>query len=169
MFGFKFLYYLRKKVVINALIVLLFVQAILLTHFHLFGPIIDVQVVLDKLLQPSTFHRKASKLLAQIQKDPERFWITNSDLTHLETEIPVEKILVEEGTEGPGEVFYDPRFTIAAYLDELSRVGQSEEVPTLPFHWVDWMDATFSDTQIGKTQTKHMPCSFLQDKIRGKP
>ncbi|GEQ71902.1 hypothetical protein JCM33374_g5588 [Metschnikowia sp. JCM 33374] len=169
MHGTRFFTSLSRKAMVSVLVAVLFVQALILSYFQVLGPIFEVNHTLDVFLSPTDFHRKAVSMFSQVASDKERFWSAHSDLMHLEAEVPVDQILVKENMPGPNEHFYDPRLTISVYLDELRRIGDTSQLPTLPFHWVDWTDVTLLNSNSGFDQNKMKTCQDLQHNIQRFP
>lgn len=158
-----------KKCIASVLAAVLLLDILLLSYFQVLGPLVDVHQTVSSLIQPTDFHRQALELFDQVETDKVRFWSAHSEMQHLEASIPVNMVLAEPGSAGPDEIFYDPRFTISVYMDELRRLGESTELPELPFHWVDWVDVTLKNTQIGLDQSKKTSCTRLKNRIRGRP
>lgn len=182
---FHILNHFSRKVVFNTLLAVIFINVLITSYFFLYRPVVednlntgetyvedfpaDEHQALDLSITLSNFHVKAAKYLEQVVNNKERFWLVETGLQHLDTEIPLLSIFAEEGSAGPDKITYDPRFTISAYLNELNRLGNIQEIPTLPFHWVDWVDASFKTTQIGRPDQPPLSCDILQRFIRGEP
>ncbi|GEQ71899.1 hypothetical protein JCM33374_g5585 [Metschnikowia sp. JCM 33374] len=169
MLGILFLNLLSRKALFSILLVILFVQALILTSFQVLGPLQEVDTALSAILSSIEFHRKAAMMLAKVDFNKDRFWLAHSDLVHLEAEVPIDQILVREDRPGPNENFYDPRLTISVYLEELRRIGNTPKLPTLPFHWVDWTDVSLLNPNSGFDQDKIKTCHDLQSHIHGNP
>ena len=112
--------------------------------------------------------------------------MVNSKLTQPKTSIEIKKFMkkFEDSTSwiNKNELFYDPRFTLSIYLNELKLkykelsqsnknnknvfVGNkinSNEVPaiSLPFNWVDWMDLTVLNNQLSKPIDQRINCQDI--------
>ncbi|KAM9905082.1 hypothetical protein OXX69_007315 [Metschnikowia pulcherrima] len=166
------LWYLQripKKLAVSALAAVLLAQIFLLSYFHVFRPSFQLNPTNNAFLPSSKFQQKAAKLLRSVHTNKEKFWWTESALQHLEVEIPANKVFAASGSDGNAELFYDPRLTLAVYLDELRRIGNSAEKPVLPFHWADWADVTYSNTHTENERAKNLSCEDLASRIRGHP
>lgn len=132
-------------------------------YFRLDGPII-----LQSSQFLSTFDWTSNSLENKIEGlvedavNRDAFWLFNSDLQHVDVDVQVEKIRADDN-----RFFYDPRVTLAVYLNELA--DHKDEIPTLPFHWVDWADATSLNDKISAVTRKLMSCRTLRRRIRGRP
>ena len=122
----------------------------------------------------------------QIRSEPNKYFMVNSKLTQPKTSIEIKKFMkkFEDSTSwiNKNELFYDPRFTLSIYLNELKLkykelsqsnknnknvfVGNkinSNEVPaiSLPFNWVDWMDLTVLNNQLSKPIDQRINCQDI--------
>ncbi|KAM9890899.1 hypothetical protein OXX79_011105 [Metschnikowia pulcherrima] len=158
-----------KKLAVSALAAFLLAQVFLLSYFHVFRPVVQFEPTNYATLPSLKFQQKAAKLLRSVHTNKERFWWTESALQHLEVEIPANKVFAASGSDGNDELFYDPRLTLAVYLDELRRIGNSAEMPVLPFHWADWADVTYSNTHTKNERARSLSCEDLTSRVRGHP
>ncbi|OBA22037.1 hypothetical protein METBIDRAFT_40019 [Metschnikowia bicuspidata var. bicuspidata NRRL YB-4993] len=117
-------------------------------------------------LSPENFHLKVKKLFAAVASQKDRFWQANSELKHLDVKVQVDNIVAQDESAGPKDIFYDPRVTISVYMNELQQIGDTPELPTLPFHWVDWVDVSMP---AGIPHIEDFSCKRLRLRIKGQP
>lgn len=164
---FKHLASLPRRSVLTVLTAVVVVNVVIVSYFQFFDLIVDVQILL--FLSRTEFKKSAAALFLKITSDKDRYWLADSSLCHVDAEIPANRVVVPEGDAGPEELFYDPRFTLAVYLDELTRLGESTELPTLPFHWTDWVDVTSIHESNSVPENKRITCRKLGLRSRNHP
>ncbi|KAJ8140545.1 hypothetical protein OY671_006269 [Metschnikowia pulcherrima] len=158
-----------KKTVINVLIGILLVDVALMTYFQVSVPATAKELENDVFRSPTSFHKKAASLFSKITKNEEKYWQAQSELKYVVAEIPLNSITAQEGTAGPSEIYYDPRLTLAVYLTELTKIGNSGQIPTLPFHWADWVNVSMPDIKFGPSTSNQVTCQKLRNRIRLRP
>lgn len=127
-----------------------------------------VSLVIDvSSLGNSNFAARISSLLQKVENNPKKYWLSDSELQYLEVEVPYEHVLPTKKSRTDNTLWFDPRFTLSVYLNELIQNNGKEDMPVLPFHWADWIDLT------GMNQYFHsepqMTCNKLRARIRGRP
>lgn len=158
----------RKHIVVG-LTAFLILDIVILSYFQVLNSFLDVPQTVTAHLQLMTFINKAEVLFEQVKSNKRRFWQAYSDLSHILVKVKASDILAAPGSEGPSTIFYDPRLTIATYMDELQRLGETDELPILPFHWVDWANVDLDGTKVGFEQSLKATCARLKNRIRGRP
>lgn len=159
---------LSKRVTFFLLATVVIVNVILIACYQFDGVLSDVHESLSRVLPEKTYDDVIAKLLKEVETNKTRFWLANTELQHVDVEIPLSNIL--PSTDDKQELFWDPRFTIAAYLNELSHHKDTTKVPELPFHWADWADLTSLNDKLGqRMDPRQLSCSRLRTKIRGRP
>ncbi|EGW30600.1 uncharacterized protein SPAPADRAFT_63440, partial [Spathaspora passalidarum NRRL Y-27907] len=134
-----------------ALMVFLVINVIYFSLFKQSGP------VLLNTNPRQKYQDYIARLFTKITQDPDRFHMANTGLTEVDIKVPIKKFMNKfenepESLTNQDMLYYDPRFTIAMYLNEIKHRyvkagGNSKKVDsnrveeiTLPFNWVDWMD-----------------------------
>lgn len=141
---------------------------VILGYFRLPNPVVEIQPTLEVPKTETSFYKQATKLFSKIQTDKYRFWLADSSLRHKIAQVPSSEVFPLAGKE-PERFYYDPRFTLAVYFEELSRLGPLEMPHTLPFHWTDWMDVTMLNSQLDTQESRRMSCESLKRKISRRP
>ena len=93
----------------------------------------------------STFEALVQNKFEKIKQDPDRYHMANTDLTEVEIPFnykPFSKKYEDENSWAKKDIlFYDPRFTLSMYLNELklrNLVKKGKDGPLiLHFNWVD--------------------------------
>lgn len=135
----------------------------MVVYFRLDGPIImQGSQLLTKIEWSTKSIQKEIESLVADAGSRDAFWLVDSKLEHVDVDVLVEKIRAEDN-----RFFYDPRVTLAVYLNELA--DHEDEIPTLPFHWVDWVDATSLNHRNSAVAQRQMSCRTLRRRIRGRP
>lgn len=155
-----------RKSVWLVLTAVVMVNVVVISYLQLVDPVVDVQMTLKQFLLPTEFKKKAALLFSQIKNDKARFWLADSSLCHVEAELPVSKLIVPANENGPVELFYDPRLTLAAYMETLASNGDTPELPELPFHWTDWVDVTQLNQQTALDEKRRITCNRLKMRAR---
>lgn len=165
----RYIFRVPKKWVLFTLLGIVLVDLVLLSYFQIISRVVELNQAVDKFVSPTDFHRKVLPLFDKIKKEKDRFWITNSELTHVQCQVPILEAFAFNDTEGSDTVYFDPRYTVAVYMHELAEAGQTDELPELPFHWVDWVNVSLVNTKLGLDLSKRTTCQRLKNRIRGRP
>lgn len=162
----KRMIFISRKAKFFFILGLAVINLVLLTYFHLDGLLLSS---LAQLIPTNEWDSLVAPLLKEVSTNKTRFWTTNTPLRHLDVEIPLSRIVPSENI-NETELFWDPRLTIAAYTNELSKFGNSNNAPTLPFHWADWADVTaLNDKLKYRGNPRQITCKRLRLRIRGHP
>ncbi|KAL6450044.1 MNN4 Protein MNN4 [Candida maltosa Xu316] len=149
----------------------------------------------DEILVPSEYDNKNNEVdvkfneqlnfkFNQVKNNQQRFANVNTKLsqpTNIKLEIKNHLRVFESGKSwiNKNELFYDPKFTLSVYLNEIrlqyeKLVKQqqpdekyyvagkinSNELPaiSLPFNWADWIDLTVLNNELAKPFDQRMTC-----------
>ncbi|CCE72450.1 Piso0_000020 [Millerozyma farinosa CBS 7064] len=127
---------------------------------------------LDKEAQ-ETLVSKTKERFSKVEENPDRFWLTRTELVHTNVEVPINRYInpsAEDAWDKTNELFYDPRFILSIYLNELKHsLDTSKERPTLPFSWADWIDLTKLNDELSKPMEERMDCDVLRLNTKKKP
>lgn len=138
------------------------------------------------------FERKIRKLFSSVEKNKERYWLANTDLTETKISVKVKPFLsnydYKDSWKNRKEIFYDPRFTLSIYLNEIKekaleaqgkqefwytgtdRVDLSEiDTIVLPFNWADWMDLRVLNEDIKKPIDQKINCLYIRKYTNNDP
>lgn len=140
----------------------------------------------EKSPEEIQFSQQVKLKFDQIKLNPSKYFMVNSKITQPKINIPIKPFIkkFEDSNSwiNRNELFYDPRFTLSVYLNELKLkyeelsksnnenknvfVGDkinSNEIPTisLPFHWADWMDLTILNNQLSKPMDQRITCEDI--------
>lgn len=149
---------MSRKGLYLTLIAVAAANMVILMYFQWPNPVMDVP-----LKHVAPFSAEAQKLFTKITRHPDQFWLAHSELSHVAVDVRLKDVLE------PDRFFYDPRLTLAAYMDELATLGPSEEDHVLPFHWSDWADVTILNDHLDPKNSKVLTCDRLQRKIAHRP
>lgn len=137
-----------------------------------------------------SFQRKVNKKFQQIEADKDRFWLAHTGLTETEINIPIKPFLreFEDGNSwsNNNELFYDPRFTLSIYLNEIKQQAISQADSTnkdihdkvdfkmikpisLPFNWADWMDLRLLNDELIKPIEERINCEYIKARTNNQP
>mmetsp|Transcript_5634 Transcript_5634/g.7123 ORF Transcript_5634/g.7123 Transcript_5634/m.7123 type:complete len:386 (-) Transcript_5634:119-1276(-) len=137
-----------------------------------------------------SLQRKINKKFAQIEKDKNRFWLAQTGLTETEIDVTIKPFLStfddDTSWKNKNELFYDPRFTLSIYLNEIKQqaLSQSDKAATdsygkidfktvnpitLPFSWADWMDLTLLNDELGKPMEERITCQYIKERTNNNP
>lgn len=136
---------------------------------------------------------KVSYLLDLVEHDKSRFWLSSTEMTEPELKVDVadfvrgfdEDGVIRNNWCNKPTVFYDPRFTLAVYLDEIRNQlagvhgtangtangtvngtnNTANGIPTVPFDWSDWVDLTLLNDELAKPIDDRLDCKWLQAKV----
>lgn len=159
---------LSKRFTFFLLAAVAVINVIIIVCHQFDGVLADVHESLSRVLPDKIFSDYISPLLKEVETNKTRFWLTNTELQHVDVEIPLSSVI--PSSDDKQELFWDPRFTIAAYLNEMAHVKHKAEIPELPFHWADWADLTSLNDKLHlKMDPRQLSCGRLRTKIRGHP
>lgn len=138
----------------------------------------EVKVPDDKMYGELESNQKISHLLDQVKNDKERFWLANTEISEPDLKINLKEFLTPEEGEtnyvNKPVLFYDPRFTLSVYLNEIKSQLQSknpknekskDHLVSVPFAWSDWVDLTMLNEELEKEESERLDCSWLQSDI----
>ncbi|CUM66789.1 uncharacterized protein PRCAT00004471001 [Priceomyces carsonii] len=120
--------------------------------------------------------QKVAYLLREVEQDKDRFWLAHTDLLQKNLMLKAKDFLAEEDgywAKSP-KLYYDPRFTLSIYLDELRdqletknkfNDKSNDKLVTVPFAWSDWVDLTLLNEELLKPTEERLNCEWLQSKI----
>ncbi|RCK54716.1 Protein MNN4 [Candida viswanathii] len=149
---------------------------------------------IEKSPEEVRFNEQLGQKFNQIKSDPRKYFMVNTELTEPKLKVNIKNFLKKyedaDSWINKNELFYDPRFTLAVYLNELKLkykelskasndkknvlVGNkinSNEVPaiSLPFNWADWMDLTVLNNQLGKPIDQRIKCLDISKDSHNSP
>lgn len=153
-----------KRLIFLSLATVVIINLILIACYQFEGVINEA----SSLFKIDTNRRIISLLLNEVETNKTRFWLTNTELQHLDVKIPLSDILPSD--DDKQHLYWDPRFTMAAYLNELSHIKETDNTPELPFHWADWIDLTPLNNKMAQLNDPYqLTCRRLRKKIRTYP
>lgn len=152
----------HRKAAAAVLCAMVILNLIIVFTANHFGQVIEVPGILQ-----TSFESRVRLLFNKVRGNPEKYWLSDADLKYLEAEVPVEHVLLTDKSQTDSTLWYDPRFTLAVYMNELIQNNDKEEMPVYPFHWADWIDLTGLNKYF-KDQDK-MTCNKIRSRIRGRP
>ncbi|KAG5421804.1 hypothetical protein I9W82_000896 [Candida metapsilosis] len=149
----------------------------------------DDQIEYDKtkdyhLLEPK---QKIAYLLNKVHENQgNRYWLANTSVENPSVVINPHAYLPpreqQQQSQSPyhyidtlqnkSELYYEPRFTLAVYLDELKHQlklhnpkneRQYDHLIRMPFAWSDWVDLTMLNEEILKPINERRTCESLQE------
>lgn len=150
------------------LLSLMMVNVVIFSYFQILAPINEIKTVASHFADPTDFHAAAFKLFSKVESETSRFWLADSSLSHLTAQVSPESVFAPDGQEPQG-FYFDPRLTLAAYFEELRKLGSLEVPHTLPFHWSDWVDLSVLNEQYLASPVMQMTCDRIRRKVRGRP
>ncbi|KAK6457840.1 LicD family-domain-containing protein [Scheffersomyces xylosifermentans] len=117
-----------------------------------------------------SYKDKISYLLNEITNNKEQFWLGHTELTDYELQINVKDFLKDNWVDRP-TLFYDPRFTLSVYIDEIknqyltknpenSKAKMYEIV--VPFAWSDWVDLSMLNQELVKEESLRKTCDYMK-------
>lgn len=116
---------------------------------------------------------KTKERFSKVEENPDRFWLTRTEIVHTNVEVPVNRYIdpnAEDAWDKTNELYYDPRFTLSIYLNELKHsLNTLKERPALPFSWADWVDLTTLNDELSKPMEERMNCDVLRLNTKKKP
>lgn len=108
--------------------------------------------------------------LNEITLDSKKYWLGHTELTDYELEIQVDDF-VKSAWKEKQTIFYDPRFTLAIYINEIknqylkknpdNEKHKSHEV-VVPFAWSDWVDLTMLNEELSKPESQRKNCEYMK-------
>lgn len=138
----------------------------------------QVEIPKNKPYSEYTPEQKVAELLHKVEQDKDTYWLAQTEVTEPDLVIQPKDFLPGEEDRktwvNRPEMFYDPRFTLALYLDEIKhqlvtknpKNEKAKDVEiTVPFAWSDWMDLTMLNEELAKPQEERVDCGWLQSKI----
>ncbi|KAK6464809.1 LicD family-domain-containing protein [Scheffersomyces coipomensis] len=108
--------------------------------------------------------------LNEVATNNEKYWLAHTQLTDYQLEISPDDFLQNKWIDNPA-LFYDPRFTLSVYIDEIKRQSQVQNQQpqedqhsiVLPFHWSDWVDLTMLNEELTKSDESHRKnCQYMK-------
>jgi len=133
------------------------------------------------------FKQAVKTKFRRVEKDKERFWLANTELTEVDIKVPVQKFLKayegEDSWANVNEFYYDPRFTLSMYLNQIRteylkfKPAQKRQLDSntflnpikLPFNWADWMDVTVLNPELAKPLDERINCEYLLENTNNNP
>lgn len=143
------------------------------------------------------FKKLVDVKLNSIKKNQDKYYMTDTNLHETKINVPIKQFLRKyESSESwinKNELYYDPRFTLSIYLNELYMqylemsdeqlidandnqhlIGgkiNSNELPeiSLPFNWVDWIDLTMLNKELSKPMDQRLKCHDIQENSHSRP
>lgn len=134
-----------------------------------------------------SFEKSVEVLFKEVEKNPDQYWVSNTALTEVQIDVPIRPFLAkyenDDSWASKKELYYDPRFTLSMYLNELrtqylrtkdagSRVVDANlylNTPILPFNWADWMDLTSLNKELVKPIDERISCEWLMENTNNQP
>ncbi|KAK6457839.1 LicD family-domain-containing protein [Scheffersomyces xylosifermentans] len=121
--------------------------------------------------------QKISYLLNKVEaNEGDRYWLANTSVKHPSLRINPGDFLPSDtpNWQNSAELFFDPRFTLSVYLDELKhqlmdRNPKNEKsrdhLISMPFSWADWVDLTMLNEELAKPIEDRAKCEWLQSHV----
>lgn len=113
---------------------------------------------------------KINEILNRITNDKEKYWLGHTELTDYELRIRVKDFL-KQNWENKPTIFYDPRFTLSVYLNEIknqylvknpkNEKSKIHEI-VVPFAWSDWVDLTMLNEELVKPENERKTCDYMK-------
>lgn len=138
----------------------------------------EVKVPDDKVYSELEAKEKISHLLEQVKNDKEKYWLANTEISEPDLTINMKEFLTPDEGElnfaNKPTLFYDPRFTLSVYLNEIKNQLQTknpknektkDHLVTVPFAWSDWVDLTMLNEELNKEESERLDCGWLQSEI----
>lgn len=138
----------------------------------------EVKIPQGKAYEEMDTEEKVAFLLRMVKEDPQRFWLANVNVTSPGMDLPVKDFLRpaegEVNYANTPELFYDPRFTLAVYLDEIktqfreknpTNARKKIDTVTVPFAWSDWVDLTMLNEELSQPIEKRHDCEYLRSNM----
>ena len=124
----------------------------------------------DKPYSELNDHERILHRLNEVTLDKKKYWLAHTELTDVELEINIKEFLKEHWVSNP-TVFYDPRFTLSIYLNEIknqyleknpkNEKDKGHEI-VVPFSWSDWVDLDMLNEEFRKPQESRKTCEYLK-------
>ncbi|ODV65425.1 hypothetical protein HYPBUDRAFT_163037 [Hyphopichia burtonii NRRL Y-1933] len=122
---------------------------------------------------------KVAYLLENVGKDGSNYWLANTNLLEPNLKINPADFLPssnenQETWATKSTLYYDPRFTISVYLNEIKHQLMTQNPQNdkalnskivVPFSWSDWVDLTLLNEELSKPIDDRANCEWLQSKI----
>lgn len=150
----------------------------------------QVQFSIEKTYDQLNDTEKVSYLLDSVSKDKDRFWLGQTGITEPDLSVnPLDflksavnsdnygDLKMEQNWSNKPTLFYDPRFTLSVYIDEIksqllnknpNNEKSKDHTISVPFAWSDWVDITMLNEELSKPIDERYDCEWLQSK-RNKP
>lgn len=121
--------------------------------------------------------QRVSYLLHEVDENKDgNYWLAHTNVKHSSLKIKPSDFLPSDSPNwlNRPELFFDPRFTLSIYLDELkhqllSRNPKNEKsldsVILMPFAWSDWVDLTMLNEELSKPVDERRDCEWLQSQV----
>lgn len=136
----------------------------------------DIQYPEDKPYNDLSSDEKVSYLLHKVYTNENNtYWLANTTLTNTQLQIIPQDFLATNDYDNwltKNEIFYDPRFTLAVYLNEIryqlqkknpDNLSEHDSKVRLPFAWSDWVDLTFLNDDLRVPDPKYrLDCEWLK-------
>ncbi|EGW34880.1 uncharacterized protein SPAPADRAFT_145464 [Spathaspora passalidarum NRRL Y-27907] len=153
-----------------------------LSHISSINYATDNQVEFDpkKPYHMLNTKEKISYLLDKVSKNQNNhYWLANTKIQHSKLKINPRDFLTPEDDslktwQNKPDLFYDPRFTLTVYLDELKTQLKAhnpknektkDHLIKMPFSWADWVDLTMLNEELTKPNDQKLNCEWLQSNI----
>lgn len=141
-----------------------------LDHVSLVSYVTDDQVPFTGPYTDLNSSQKISYLLQSVANDKHRFWLAHTEMTEPALELALDSLPPPASP----MLSYDPRLTLAVYLDEIKTqlLAQNPEnhkdkdhLVAVPFDWSDWVDLTLLNTELAKPVEERLNCDWLQSNV----
>lgn len=106
----------------------------------------------------------------EITSDKKKYWLAHTDLTDVELAINIKDFLKENWEHNP-LLFYDPRFTLSIYINEIKNQyllknpdNEKDKIDQIvvPFAWSDWVDLTMLNDEFMKEEDERKTCEYMK-------
>ncbi|CUM66790.1 uncharacterized protein PRCAT00004472001 [Priceomyces carsonii] len=108
--------------------------------------------------------------LNEVTRDKKKYWLAHTELTDHQLQITVKDFKKEAWKDKP-TLFYDPRFTLSIYINEIKnqyidknpendKTKKNEII--VPFAWSDWVDITMLNEELSKSESARKNCEYMK-------
>ncbi|PSK38894.1 hypothetical protein C7M61_002199 [Candidozyma pseudohaemuli] len=152
----------HRKAAVAVLLAMVLVNLLIVLLSNYF-----LMIEIPDFLQGSFDNRK-NILFLKVRNNPKKYWLSDAaELHYLDADVPLDQVMPTEQSKTDNTLWYDPRFTLSVYLNELINNDGKEDMPVYPFHWSDWIDLTGMNKYF--VDQDRMTCNKLKSRIRGRP
>ncbi|EGV64665.1 hypothetical protein PSN45_005004 [Yamadazyma tenuis] len=124
----------------------------------------------DKPYNELTDSQKILHRLNEITTNKDKYWLAHTELKDVELSISINDFMQETWVNNP-TLFYDPRFTLSIYINEI-KTQFLEKNPhndkeklvdiVVPFSWSDWVDLTMLNEEFMKEESDRKTCEYMK-------